>query len=464
MSQDLYEAIFFYEKGKIAREMLFTEFEAILDSFVPLPEYSGKEVRAIYAVISPQLKVTAAVYFRIGFDRAGNADRKWNLPLRQLAEQAESGPNLGAGPIRLVCKSQCPVSWCIQGMWDPNMSSNPNDFVLLRDVVKRNKLGFKKIKEEIEEREPNPVDVPETPSSALAALLPLNGEEASEADRTLSESLVRFLRQKLSEESNSEKEDLLKQQTLLLAAQKTKFDEEINKLEEQHSEELRSMQEKMEAYHKNILEQKRQNEELQSALTQQSQALENTQALFEKKLAKSKEVDSAQIETLKQSIQQEMQRKLEVLTKEFNNEIAQRDMEIAYRDEEKSSYQNEIEKLISEKSVLISQGGEHFLQRLKENKVSFVVYHHGAGHINIDIDDIGDYLTNPIGYAAKSCKVTEEAYRAWLAHHDDPVCQSFSEIKGEKCGKKLKPVVNPAQFVPGRSDRCPLHWSFAEES
>jgi hypothetical protein len=41
------------------------------------------------------------------------------------------------------------------------------------------------------------------------------------------------------------------------------------------------------------------------------------------------------------------------------------------------------------------------------------------------------------------------------------VCCEFSAAKGEACGKKLRRVDIPAQFVAGRSDRCPLHWSFS---
>lgn len=216
MGFDRYSAVLFCEKGKITREMMYAEFEAILDSFVPLPEYAGLDVQAIYVEISPQLKVHSAVYFLIGFDGAGHADRKWNIPLQQLAEQGEPGPNLGAGPIRLACRSQCPVSWHVQHLWDPNMNKNPNDFVLLRDVVKRNKLGFKKVAEEVEESAPvvNETVVPAAAGDLLAAL---TGEGASEADKALSSSLVKFLRQKLSEEGNSEREEITKRQTLLLS-------------------------------------------------------------------------------------------------------------------------------------------------------------------------------------------------------------------------------------------------------
>jgi len=461
MGFDRYSAILFSENGKITREMMYTEFEAILDSFVPLPEYAGLDIQAIYVEVTPQLKVHAAVYFLIGFDGAGHADRKWNIPLQQLAEQGEPGPNLGAGPIRLACRSQCPVSWHVQHLWDPDMAKSPNDFVLLRDVVKRNKLGFKKIEEEIEESAPV---VNEAPQTAVAGdlLAALTGEGGSEADKALSSSLVKFLRQKLSEEAVSEREEMTKRQTLLLAAQKTKFEDEITKLEESHGEELREMQTKLQEYHQLALEHKKQSEKLQQQIAEQNNTLLESQKLFEQKLEKNKEVDNSQVDTFKKNLMQEMQRKIEALAKEYSEELTAKEMEISYRDEEKLALEKELAKLSGEKALLISQGGEQFLNQLRDSQVSFVVYHPGPGHINIDIDNIGEYLSNPIAYVAKSCKVSEESYRQWMNHQHNPVCQSFSDIKGDICGKKLKAITAPSQFVLGRSDRCPLHWSFSE--
>lgn len=464
MVSNQYAAIFFCEKGKVAREMLYAEFEAILDSFVPLQEYAGQEIKAIYVQISPQLKVTAAVYFMIGFDGAGNADKRWNLPLEQLAEQGEAGPNLGAGPIRLTCRSQCPVAWYTQSMWDPNMASEPNDFVVLRDVVKRNKLGFKKMEAEadaVEEEIPSPPPLVARPAATSS---PARGaSEESDAEKILSASLVQLLRKKLDDENSAEREALAKKQRLLLAAQKTQFEDEMNKLGEAHSEELRQMQKKLEQYHQALEEQKKKNEKIEQELTLQEKAATQTKELFEKKLAKNQEAGSNQLEVIKQDLANEFQRKMDTEIRKLKEALAEKNVELMYHDEEKSALEAEVAKLTAEKARLISQGGEQFLHRLSENKVSFVVYHQGFGHINIDIDNIGEYLSNPIAYVSQSCKVPEPVYRQWLIHHENPVCQAFSELKGDICGKHLKPVINPSQFVIGRSDRCPLHWAFGEE-
>ena len=86
---------------------LTTEFEAILDCFVPMPELSNMAVDAVYVQLSGQLLVRSAVFFNIDFDSEGFADKRWNIPLQQLAENSSKGPDLGCGAIRLACRSQC---------------------------------------------------------------------------------------------------------------------------------------------------------------------------------------------------------------------------------------------------------------------------------------------------------------------------------------------------------------------
>jgi hypothetical protein len=452
MSSNQYTAVFFCEERKITREMFYAEFEAFLDSVVPFPEYAGQEIKAIYVQVSPQLKVLAAVYFLVGFDGAGNADRRWNLPLQQLADQAEAGPNLGAGPIRLACRSQCPVSWYTQNLWDPDMVSEPNDFAILRDIVKQNKLGFKK------------VELDEAGDVAAPPVLPVPGAEASESDKLLAESLVQFLRKKLQEEETTEREATAKNSRLLLATQKNLLADEINILEKQHSEEVRQMQQKFQETRQLLEEQKKHNEKLQQELTEQADVLAQTKQLFEQRLAKNKASGVSQLDAIKEDFANELKRNMESLTRDFNETLAAKNQEILSCHEENKIQHTEIERLNAERISLISQGGEQFMQRLSENKVSFVAYHQGSGHINIGIDEIGEYLANPMAYVAHYCKVPESVYRLWLKHHENPVCEVYSEVKGAICGKHLKPVINPSQFVVGRSDRCPLHWTFGEEA
>lgn len=140
-SKELFEAICFFGKKSIAKQMRYSEFEAVLDGVVGITELANKEVQAAYVKITPGLKVHSVVTFNIEFNSSGFADEDWNIPLRHLADNAGPGPDLGAGPIRLACRSQCSVSWYQRELWEPNQRE-VNHFQLLKDAVTGNKLGL----------------------------------------------------------------------------------------------------------------------------------------------------------------------------------------------------------------------------------------------------------------------------------------------------------------------------------
>src|SRR5690606_17757487 len=138
----LIEAVLFFNEQGVCKQMLLPEFEALLDGVVSMPEFADQQMRMVYVLINPRLLIRSAVFFYLDFDEKGVADTGWNLPLRHLAENAGRGPDLGAGPIRLACRSQCPVSWHQMHLWDPSLAPGKNDLVVIRDVVKRNALGL----------------------------------------------------------------------------------------------------------------------------------------------------------------------------------------------------------------------------------------------------------------------------------------------------------------------------------
>ncbi|MFQ3260892.1 hypothetical protein [Reinekea sp.] len=140
-NKELFEAICFFGKKAVIKEMRYSEFEAVLDGVVGVSELANKTVNAAYVKINHSLMIHSIVTFTIEFNDRGFADEDWNIPLRHLAENAGPGPDLGAGPIRLACRSQCSVSWYQRELWEPSQDG-VNHFVLLRDAVKRNKLGL----------------------------------------------------------------------------------------------------------------------------------------------------------------------------------------------------------------------------------------------------------------------------------------------------------------------------------
>ena len=62
------------------------------------------------------------------------------MPVEKLADISGKGPDLGGGPIRLSCRSQCAINWHQNDLWDPDMTPGTNDFLYLRKAVDDNRL------------------------------------------------------------------------------------------------------------------------------------------------------------------------------------------------------------------------------------------------------------------------------------------------------------------------------------
>jgi hypothetical protein len=456
-----YQSIVFFVDGHVDREMMYSEFEAILDNFVPVPGYAGKSIQGVSLGLNGQLKIISAVFFLLNFDSAGNADRKWNIPLFELAEQADPGPDLGAGPIKLCCRSQCSVEWHVQDLWDPDMSRQPNDFVLLRDLVRRNHLGLKEL-----ELDDDDIDDSRSVNSGkkLAPGEGFSDSDASDADKALAQSLITFIRKKVAMDNAELHEQQQREQQLLLAAQKNRFDDQLKETEQIHSDEIRVIQSHFSELQGQLEHEKLVAENLRKQLLDQQKITENLRESFHQQLAESKSVESNEIDSIKQNFESELELRIEAMASEFRQELEVHDSELAARDEQLALLREEIADLHAEHAHLIREAGEQFIGRLRDNRVTFMAYHLGVGNITIDLENIGTYLENPMSYAANICKVDEATYRGWLSHHSNPVCCEYSAAKGEMCGKKLRRVETPAQYIAGRSDRCPLHWSFIAES
>jgi hypothetical protein len=137
-----FEAVFLFKDARVSRELLYHEFEAILDGYIPVPEFAGALAKAAYVTIDDALNITGVVLFLVGFDEQGAVDRRWNIPLRHLADTGGVGPDLGFGSIRLACYSQCQMPAQQKNLWDPLMHAGNNTFVAIYKAIKRNSLGL----------------------------------------------------------------------------------------------------------------------------------------------------------------------------------------------------------------------------------------------------------------------------------------------------------------------------------
>lgn len=448
MSAVTSEAILFYGPKGVTKSMLYSDFEAILDGMVGVPELSGDQVRGAYCLVNSRLQIISAVLFLIDFDEDGMADHSWNVPLRHLAEHGGPGPDMGAGPIRLACKSQCPVAWHQDQLWDPAMKPGQNDFVFMRDTVRErgSKMGLF-----VDESAPVAMA---TPAGGVAAAPPAPVAES-----------VPVLEPVAAAKAAAK-----------AAAQQQKDDEERLRLA-RTLKELRLRIQTMDGKHKEEVAQLRyahqQKDEILS--TQLEKVLMQFKTLKSQNVALKEQSDSlkAQVNSLNGSLEEQAMRKtdhgseIEILTEQYKialeqrleeerarltEEMHAREMEILNRDEKITELQAELSDAKRDQIRMANSGAEKLLEKLQTLGLNFIAFHPGAGHISINAHEISDYMQNPVAFAARKCLVTEDHYRSWLTHYENPVCQ-VEVGEGRACGKRVIRVDVPNQFRPGASDR-----------
>ncbi|HDZ57450.1 MAG TPA: hypothetical protein ENI17_00890 [Pseudomonas xinjiangensis] len=138
----LTEAVMFFSERGICKEVLYAEFEALLDGLVATPEFADETIEAVFLQINHRLHVRAAVFFTLDFDLDGYVNRLWNMPLRTLAEKAGRGPDMGGGPIRLVCLGFTSQPEYRPHLWKPGQRHGRADLARVKDAVRRNALGI----------------------------------------------------------------------------------------------------------------------------------------------------------------------------------------------------------------------------------------------------------------------------------------------------------------------------------
>ncbi|MGH8354208.1 MAG: chromosome partitioning protein ParA [Pseudomonas sp.] len=435
------EAVMFFSERGICKQMLFPEFEALLDGVVNMPEYADQQLRVAYLLINPRLLVRAAVFFYLDFDEKGAADRGWNIPLRHLADRAGRGPDLGAGPIRLACRSQCPVSWHQMHLWDPNLTPGQNDLVQLRDAVKRNNLGLL-----VED---------DAPQAVAPERLQMAAEDqwyAPDPSKEVAEKLA----ETLDQEHRLKTAQLIKQQRLRISSLGQQHEEELAKFKLAGEEQTKALQAQLQGLRQNLRQQEELNASLKAQLAAQAESVQAAREEMTQQLRALEHHGRSEVDILRTQFDGEMQAKIASAVVEFKEQIAIRDVELAYRNELDAQQQQEIERLKRELDQLASQSGEQILGRLAKLGVVFVVYHPGAGHLTIPLQDISRYQDNPMAYAAAKCFVSEAQYRQWLAHYQQPVCEA-SLSSGERCAIPIDRVETPSRFVAGDSNCCARH-------
>ncbi|KRW59548.1 hypothetical protein [Pseudomonas sp. TTU2014-080ASC] len=423
--------LFFNEQGSIGKQMLFTEFEALLDGVVNIAEFADKQKRAAYVLITPRLQIKSLVCFYLDFDEDGAPDGGWNIPLQSLADQAERGIDLGAGPVRLVTHDNCPVASYRHFLWEPSDSPECNDFVQLADAVKRNALGL------LLDEEPQP---------AVATSLKAGSGQLRE-----------------EREQRMKNAELLKQQRQLLNTLTQQHDDEMNRLKADAQQRIQAQAERIAALQQSVDQQQADNAalqvriaELQAELAAQAASFQASRKDMGDQLRSLEQDARHEAEQMRAQFDRELQDKLDKLQAQHKEQLSIRDVEMSYLHQQDADNQQEIKRLTETNAQLLTQGGLRYLENLSALGVMFVVYHAGAGHLTIPLQDVELYQENPMAYAAGKCFVSEEQYRQWVDHYQQPTCSAVM-ANGERCSIPVDRVDVPGRFVAGESNCCSRH-------
>ena len=401
-----YSAVFFMDGGQVARQMRASEFGAFLDGYVGLSDLAETDVRAVLAYLSGELRVTALVFFRIWFDEEGRADMHWNVPIEDLAMRGAKGPDLGGGPIRLVCRSQCPDPRYSQELWDPDMTPGNNHFHAIRKAVEANSLRFTPIAPARDE------DIPVLNATAA-------GQDPAEAADAAH-------RARLAQ--------LIREQRLRIKTLQSVHRDSLAEIQREHRLELQGLRTELADLEQKYERQRLSNEQLKQRLAERN----------EQYLAMQEQLSSG-AEDLREEANAGAE--LVLLREQFEH----RQRELEFRDERIAVLEREIEELKQKEPAEST-----IMEELRKQSVFLVGYHPGIGHVTLPFEDIDTYFTNPVAYAAERCGLNEPAYREWLEHYENPECRHAGK-GGKLCGEPVMRVSQPGDFRPGIDDRCEKH-------
>ncbi len=439
-SAELLEAVFLFQDSQISRELLYPEFEAILDGFIPFPDFASSTAHATYLHIDHSLNVKGAVFFLISFDADGMVDRRWNIPLRQLIDATGTGPDMGGGPIRLACYSQCPIAWHQKNLWDPLMDASNSTFVAIRKAVKSNRLGLVV--------KPTKTGKPKGKSAPGSAVDVDNTLEQAALEQKLHEHYAQELRDKM--------EMLIKEQRLHIATLMNEHQAKVHSLQHDHQQRVLAYQQRHQELEQLNHDIEERNRALKESLDVQANKIEGMREYFAHKLKAAQADESSQIQLLQENFALEMEAKLSAATADLREMLDMREVELFYRHQNETALKEEIVNLKREHQQLLKNSGEQLLDRLIRAGINLVAFLPGLGETAIPVDDIGVYLEDPNAYAAEKAGVSEAIYLAWMEHHQSPCCNAVDH-KGQSCGRAIAVIEAPIEFHPGESDRCNHH-------
>lgn len=423
--------IFFDEQQRIVKEMIYAEFEAVLDQVVGIADFAGEEVQAVYCQINQYLEITAAVFFLVEFDADGNASRNWNIPLSRLAESGGRGPDLGAGPIRLSCRSQCSISWHQHNLWDPCVEQERHSLRLLAMAIKRNRLGL-----DVEER--SSIEPPVITQS-------LNRDEKTQQQ----------LKQQWREKYQQKLQEILDEKNLRISAIKASAADQLEQLQQRHRQELSQLQQNIQQLKKNLQNETSKNQLLKQTLQEQAEDYAKARIASEQAMAELAQPNQQQLQEWQARLEQEKLASIDNATAELKETLQIKDIELVYRQQQLDALKEELAQLQQQQQQWAENGADSVIQNMQAAGIHFVSLLPDGEQLSISTAELPQYLQSPQDFIAARFNVESDRYGLWLAHFESPICNH--PIDQGCCGRPIAKISKPSLFIPGESDRCSQH-------
>ncbi len=462
-NNDYQEVIFFFEENHIVKEMYHSEFEAVLDGVVGMPEFSGKVIRSAYLNIDSGLNIVSCVLFKLSFDREGRPPQKWNLPLRNLADRAGNSPAIEGHHFRLSCRSQCSISWYAKELWDPELN-NPelNSLILIMNAVRRNLLNMQGVYR-------HPSSFPSMDQGG--ALDPYGLKHASGFSNYDNELLAQQQAKrdkpvlqavKEVQDKKTEWRKIEHEQRERLASVLTEQRQKMKKIIDSHQEEIHKIKDE---YERRLATSKNELHSITLKVNDYSGMVDNLNSeldLLKRKYAQAKESSQVDAKKAVERITEEYEKitltRIADASQEYLTRMSRLESELTYRKQTQSQLREELSLLRKEKLKWAHLSSNDIVHKLNESGVKFVIFHPGMGYVTLSLNKLESYMTNPIAFVSARCLVSEEHYRSWLSHYNDPTCCHFEGDKNRQvCGSPIRREDVPASFVLGESDCCIMH-------
>ncbi len=435
---DLAGAVFiFSESRELIREMNYAEFEALLDGYVPAMDLANRELHAVYCEINSHYLIANAVFFLARFNASGFVDQGSSVPLFQLAQHARKGPNLGSGPIGLVCASQCPIKHFTMFMWDPDFHSK-HEFKALMDAVRRNRMSIQFLEPDPEQKR--------------------REEDDARSRAIIEQSVSKRLRKEFDKELRDHMANTIREQRLKTSALLRQREQSIAELKQQYNARIEDYRDMVEQHKALLHEARERNDALKDTIDGQAEKIHGLREYYELKVEQASTMEHDQLHDIKRGYELEMEAAIESQTQDLKELLQMREVEILYRNEQEAKLHSEAAALREENEALINNSGDHLLSKMLEKGISFVSYQPGAGYITLPLSEIPKFMDNPTAYVATQCGVSEKHYSEWLEHYHVPICQAV-DAEGNLCGDNIIRIESPADFITGESDCCHNHKS-----